>query len=151
MSRDRQLKTAKDVLERTERRHAQALAASERRVRESEAKLAELEGYRADYLRDFAGRAATGITAGSARNFQGFITRVEEALREQAQVVARVRAERAEELRKWRLAAQRSSAVGRVIDNHQLQERRRAERREQASADEHAQSRWAAKGTRRDH
>lgn len=139
MPRIRQLKTAQGVLETDERHKAQTLAVSERQVKESEAKLAELDRYRDAYIRDFAARAGHGISAVRARDYQAFLTRLDEALREQAEIVERSRAQRAELLARWRGAARRSAAVDRALQRGLSDEQRRLERREQHEADERAQ------------
>jgi flagellar FliJ protein len=147
--RSRQLKTAQRLFEGDERRKAQTLAACERALHESEAKLAELKGYQADYLRDFAHRAGGGMTGASARDYQAFMTRLEEALRQQAEIVTRARAQRAELLSKWRGAAQRSAAVDRAVQRDHSEEQRAVERREQHDSDERAQRRWTTENHRR--
>ncbi len=144
MPRIRQLKTAHGVLESDEKRKAQTLANSERAVKDSEAKLAELGGYREAYLRDFATRAVGGISAARARDYQAFLARLDEALREQAEVVARAKAQRAELLAKWRGAARRTAAVDRALERSLTEEQRRLERREQGDSDERAQGRWSS-------
>jgi flagellar FliJ protein len=147
--RSRQLKTAQQVLGHEERRKAQTLAVSERALHESEAKLAELKTYRADYVRDFASRAGGGMNAASARSYQAFIARLDEALREQTEIVTRARAQRAEQLNKWRGAARRSAAVDQVVQRSRSEEQRVLERREQHDLDERAQHRWAQGANRR--
>ena len=142
------MKTAHGVLETDERRKAQTLAASERAVHESEAKLAELGGYRDAYIRDFAKRAGGGMTAARARDYQAFLARLDEALREQTEIVTRARAARAELLATWRGAARRSAAVDRALQRGLSEQRRRLERREQGDADERAQGRASSGGHR---
>lgn len=149
MPRIRQLKTASGVFENDERRKAQKLASSERAVRDGEAKLAELGSYRDAYLRDFASRAGDGMSAARARDYQVFLARLEEALREQSEIVARARAERAELLDKWRGAARQSAAVDRALERNLSEEQRRIERREQFDSDERAQRHWSSGGSRR--
>ena len=138
----RQLKTAQQLFENDERRKAETLAASEQQLQESEAKLAELKSYRADYQRDFAQRAGGGMSAASARDFQAFIARLDEALRQQAEIVMKARAQRAEQLSKWRGAAQRSAVVDRVVQRDASAEQRSFERREQFESDERALHTW---------
>jgi flagellar FliJ protein len=131
-----------------EKRKAQTLAHSERTVQESEAKLKELDGYREAYLRDFANRAGGGMSAVRARDYQAFLARLDEALREQNEVVSRAREQRTDLLAKWRGAARRSATVDRAIKRNLTEEQRRLERREQHESDERAQSRWSAGGRR---
>jgi flagellar FliJ protein len=133
----------KKVVEDLERRKAEALAASERRVSESETKLAELEIYRAGYVRDFAVRAQAGMNGASARDFQVFLARLDEALRQQAQTVIGTRAQRDAELQNWQDAAQRAEAIGHTVERWQSEERHLLERREQHESDERSQRIWA--------
>jgi flagellar FliJ protein len=147
--RIRQLQTAHGVLESDEQRKAQTLASSERHVKDSEAKLAELDKYREAYLRDFASRAGGGMTAARAREYQAFLARLDEALREQNEIVVRAREQRAELLTKWRGAAQHTAAVDRALQRGLTEEQRRGERREQTDADERSQRRWSTGEQRR--
>jgi flagellar FliJ protein len=142
VARTRQLKTAKQLFETDERRKAQTLALTERQLREGEAKLAELKAYQADYMRDFAQRAGGGMDAARARDYQEFMARLEEALRQQAELLNRARAQRAEELNTWRGAAQRSVAVDRAVQRDRSEQERQRERREQRESDERAQRAW---------
>jgi len=151
MSAPRILKSAQQLLERQQQRQAQALADSERQVRDNEAKLAELERYRAVYLRDFDHRAQGGMHAGQARAYQTFIARIAQAIKEQQELLARARAHHTEELRKWRSAARRSSALNHVVGRQERSAQQRAEKSEQATSDAHAQRLWASKGTRSGH
>lgn len=149
MTQTRLLKSAQQVLERDEQRHARALADCERQVQDNETKLADLERYRAVYLRDFDQRAHEGVNGAQARTYQTFITRVAHAVSEQQQLLARARAQHAEELRRWRTAARRTAALNKIIQHRDRTAAQQAERSEQAAADAHAQLRWAQKGTRR--
>jgi flagellar FliJ protein len=132
-----------NVVDDLERRRAEALAGSERRVSESEAKLAELESYQASYARGFAVRAGSGIDAHLARDYQAFLARLEEAVRQQTQVVIRTRAQRDSERQNWQGAAQRAEAVGQMVKRFQTEEVRAADRREQQESDERSARTWA--------
>jgi len=127
------------VVDDQERRRAEALAASERHVTESEAKLAELEAYRDSYLNDFAARAGAGMSAARARDYQVFLARLGEALRQQGLAVVRAKAHRDSELRNWQGAAQRADAVGHMVKRWSTEERRELERIEQKETDEFSQ------------
>ncbi len=133
----------KKVVDDFERRKAEALAASERRVSESEKKLAELEAYRDSYVRDFAIRAQAGMNGAAARGYQAFLARLDEALQQQAQTVTNTRAQRDSELQNWQEAAQRAEAVGTTVKRWQSEERYALERREQHESDERSQRIWA--------
>ena len=142
MKRAQRLEMVQTVVDDQERRRAEALAASERHVSESEAKLAELQNYHASYIRDFNLRAQSGMDGAAARDYQAFLARLDEALRQQNQVVIRARAQRDGELKTWQGAAQRAEAVGQMVKRFRTEEERAQDRREQHEADEHSQRAW---------
>ncbi|MGH8208064.1 MAG: flagellar export protein FliJ [Steroidobacteraceae bacterium] len=143
MKRIHRLEMVKKVVDDFERRKAQALAASERRVTESEQKLTELEAYRAGYVRAFAVRAQAGIDGASARDYQVFLGRLDEALRQQTQAIIGTRAQRDSEMQNWQDAAQRAEAIGTTVKRWQSEQRYALERREQHESDERSQRIWA--------
>jgi len=143
MKRSERLEMVKKVVDDFERRKAEALAACERRVKESEKKLAELEDYRDGYVRDFAARAQAGMSGAAARDFQAFLARLDEALHQQNQNVIGTRAQRDAERQNWQDAAQRAEAIGTTVKRWQGEERYALERREQHESDERSQRIWA--------
>jgi flagellar FliJ protein len=137
--RSQRMAVVQKVVDDQERRRAQALAASEKRVQESEAKLTELENYRAGYLRDFSSKAGGGMSAARARDYQVFLARLEEALKQQAQIVGRAKAQRDTEQRNWQGAAQRADAVDHMVQVWNTADRKELERHEQQESDEFSQ------------
>jgi flagellar FliJ protein len=143
MKRAQRLELVQRVVDDQERQRAEALASSERRLSESEAKLAELHRYHEGYARDFALRAQSGMNGAVARDYQAFLARLEEALRQQAQLVARARAQRESELQNWQGAAQRAQAVGQMVKRFQTEAERVLDQREQQECDERSQRAWS--------
>jgi flagellar protein FliJ len=143
MKRAQRLEMVQHVVDDQERRRAEALALSERKVAEGEAKLAELQGYHESYARSFAIRAEAGIDGIMARDYQTFLARLEEAVRQQNQLLVRVRAQCDGERQNWQGAAQRAEAVGQMVKRFQTEEERAAERREQDESDERSLHAWA--------
>ena len=143
MKRAQRLEMVQNVVDDQERRRAEALAGSERRVSEAEAKLAELESYHESYVRGFAIRAEAGIDGVMARDYQAFLARLEEAIRQQKQVVIRARAQRDGEKQNWQGAAQRAEAVGQMVKRFLTEEERALDRREQHESDERSSRAWA--------
>jgi len=139
MKRAQRLTMVRKAVEDLERRRAEQLAASERRVNECESRLNELQSYQSNYCREFAQRASHGIGAAGLRDYQTFLARLEEAVRQQSQMVFRTRAERDAEKQSWQSAAQRAEAVGRIVKRWQSEEQRTLERYEQRESDERAQ------------
>jgi flagellar protein FliJ len=143
MKRSERLGLVKKVVDDFERRKAEALAASERRVTESEKKLSELEAYRESYVRDFAARAKAGIESAAARDYQVFLGRLDDAVKQQNQAVIGTRAQRDSERQNWQDAAQRAKAIGTTVKHWQGEEQHALDRREQTESDERSQRIWA--------
>jgi flagellar protein FliJ len=139
MTRSKRMKPVQNLVDENERRLAQSLAAGERKVTEAEGKLQELERYRSEYEKQFSQRAGRGIGAIDLRDYQVFLARLAEAIRQQQAIVQRARAERDAERLRWREAAKRAKALGHVVEQWQTEERRMFERREQHESDERAQ------------
>jgi flagellar FliJ protein len=139
MSRAKRLEPVQEVIGDAERRLAQSVVAFDRRVREAEAKLQELERYRLEYERQFTERAGQGISAPGLRDYQAFLARLNEAVKQQQIIVQRAAAERDAERLRWQQAARRAKALDHVVDQWQADERRASDRREQKDSDERGQ------------
>jgi flagellar FliJ protein len=139
MKRSQRLQMVQQVVDDNERRRAERFAASEKRVAECEAKLAELEAYQLSYARDFSARAGQGIGGAGLRDYQTFLARLGEAVRQQNQLVNRARLERDADRENWQGAAQKAEAVGQIVKRWQGEERRAVDRQEQLESDERAQ------------
>jgi flagellar protein FliJ len=139
MTRAKRLQPVQDLVDDTQRRLAASLATAERRLSESEAKLQELERYRSEYEQQFSQSAGRGIGAAALRDYQAFLARLGEAIRQQDALVQRVRSDRDAERLRWQDAAKRARALGHVVEQWQNEELRTADRREQRETDERAQ------------
>ena len=139
MTRTQRLKPVQDVVENAEKRLAQSLAVHERRVLEAENKLQELTRYRGEYESQYTQRVGCGIGVLELRDYQAFLARLSDAMRQQQSVVQRVRAERDAERMRWQDAARRVKAIDHVVTTWQVEERKLAERREQSDTDERGQ------------
>ncbi|HKE95603.1 MAG TPA: flagellar export protein FliJ [Povalibacter sp.] len=139
MNRAKRLQPVQELLEDTERKLARSVVVFEQRVQEAEAKLLELERYRDEYQRQYTERVAQGIGVTGLRDYQAFLVRLGEAIRQQRTIAQRASGERDVERARWQKAAQRSRAVDHVVDQWQLQEQRAADRREQIEIDERGQ------------
>ncbi|HEV7138691.1 MAG TPA: flagellar export protein FliJ [Steroidobacteraceae bacterium] len=131
------------VVDDIERRKAEVLATCEKSVLAAQSKLDELEAYRAAYVREFARRAESGMSGAGAREYQLFLGRLDEALRQQGHILAQARLQRGAELESWRNAARRASAVGNLATHWQAEERQVADRIEQKESDERSQQLWS--------
>lgn len=143
MKKTERIGMVRRVVDDIERRKAEALAACERNVLAAQAKLEELEAYRAAYVRDYAHRAGSGMSGAGMREYQVFLSRLEEALRHQTQTLAQARLQRGAELESWRNAARRAAAVGNLASHWQAEERLASEKVEQKETDERSQQLWS--------
>lgn len=139
MTRTKRLRPVQDVVENAEKRAAQTLAVHERRVQEAENKLQELTRYRGEYESQFTQRAGGGMGVLELRDYQAFLARLTDAMRQQQSVVHRMRADRDAERLRWQDAARRVKAIDHVVTTWQTEERQLADRREQRDTDERGQ------------
>jgi flagellar FliJ protein len=139
MNRAKRLEPVQEVVGDAERRLAQSVANFQRRVRESEAKLQELERYRIEYEQQFNQRAGQGMTAPGLRDYQAFLARLNEAVKQQQALVQRAVVERDAEQVRWQHAAKRAKALDHVVGQWQADERRANDRRDQRDTDERGQ------------
>lgn len=139
MSRSTRLQPVHAVVEDNERKIARKFAQAEHRLKEANGKLKELERYHAEYARGFQQRAQGGIDAVGLRDYQVFLAKLNEAVKQQKAIVQRAEAEREAVRLEWLKAAQRTKAVAHVMEKWLVEERRALERREQLETDERAQ------------
>jgi flagellar protein FliJ len=141
MKRVERLRMVERAIDDIERRRAETLAASERHLSACAAKLTELESYYSAYTRQFNQRAEAGIGGAGLRDYQAFLARLAEAVRQQTTLVMRARSERDAERLSWQNAAQRAEVVGRLVNRWKNEEQRLGELSEQRESDERAQRR----------
>jgi flagellar FliJ protein len=139
MKRADRLEPVQKVVDDTERRLAEHYAAAERLLSASEKKLQELNSYRDDYTQGFARRAGGGMGARELVDYQAFMTRLNEAIKQQALVVQQARTESEVQRKRWQEAAQRAKSLGHVIERWHQEDVRAADQREQRDSDERAQ------------
>lgn len=141
MTRAKRLEPVQDIVGDAERRLAQSLAAHEQRVAEAEVKLQDLQRYKSEYEGQFTQRAGSGIGVTDLRDYQAFLARLGDAIRQQHGVVQRIRGERDAERLRWQEAAKRAKALDHVVERWRSEERKALDRREQRETDERAQRR----------
>src|SRR6187551_1786597 len=139
MKRSERMQTVERVVSDVEKKRAEALAARERHVTECEQKLQELETYQKSYAEQFQTRAGAGIGAAGLQDFQTFMLRLGEAVKQQTQLVEKAKADRDAERKVWQHAAQRAEAVGGLVERWQKEEQQQSDKHEQSESDERAQ------------
>jgi flagellar FliJ protein len=139
MSPTQRLQLVQRVTDETERQRARRLAQSRARVEQCEAKLKELQGYHAGYIRDFGQRATSGIGGAGIREFQAFLVKLAEAIRQQEELLRSARADSESERSNWQAAAQRSQIMDKVVERHADRETKAKDRRDQRETDDRSQ------------
>ena len=143
MKRADRLEPVKNIVDDNERRLAEHYAATERLLKSSEQKLQELRSYRDDYTKGFAQRASDGMGARDLVDYQAFMSRLNEAIKQQGFEVQRASNECDVQRKHWQEAAQRAKALGNVIERWHQEETHANDRREQRDSDERGQRRRA--------
>jgi flagellar protein FliJ len=141
MKRAKRLEPVGEMAQEEERECAARVAAQQTRLDDARKRSAELKRYLVEYQSMFQQRAAAGIGVSGLRDYQTFLGRLNEAVRQQDEVVAQIDAEVARARVAWLEAAARKSAVNKVIENARSEDRRVEDLRSQKESDEHAQRR----------
>ena len=139
MTRSRRLRPLHELAVEAEQAAGRSLADAERAVQEASQRLAQLEGYEAEYRVALRDRAATGIGAAGLRDYQAFLARLGEAVAHQQAALERARQERDTARERWLQLNSRRRVVGKVIERSVADDRRALDRREQRDSDERAQ------------
>lgn len=139
MTRSERMAPVQRLFGEAEKTRARELGDAQRRLADSEARLEELRNYRGEYLSAYRKRVEDGTSVRALRDFQAFLARLDEALRQQEQIVATAREQTAGSRRNWQGAARQVKAVDSVVNRWQVAEVRAGERRDQKDTDERAQ------------
>jgi flagellar FliJ protein len=127
------------LAEEAERERAAEVAGLQQRLAEAERRCVELKRYLEEYQTMFQRRASAGIGVSGMRDYQTFIARLSEAVRQQAGAIEQLQADCARARVRWLEAAARKTAVSKVIANVRSEDQKLEDRRSQKESDEHAQ------------
>lgn len=141
MKRSERMMPVQKVLGDTESDRARDLGAAQKGLQDAESRLQELRQYQNEYLAGFQQRGKAGQNALALRDYQLFLSRLEEAVRQQEQLVEQARQGVKGSATRWQSAAQKVKAVDSVVGKWRQNERRVVERGDQKESDERAQQR----------
>jgi flagellar export protein FliJ len=127
------------MAEKAERECAAQVATLQVRLADAERSCVDLQRYLGEYQNMFQQRASAGIGVGGMRDYQTFIARLSEGVRQQQVATEQLRAECARARARWVDAAVRKSAVGKLIANVHAEVQKIEDRRSQIETDEYAQ------------
>ena len=139
MKRSKRLEPVGAMADEVERECAAEVAGVLARMADAERRCVELKRYLGEYQSMFQQRAKAGMGVTGMRDYQTFIARLGEAVRQQEGVIAQLQVDCERVRARWLQAAARKSAVRKVIAKVRSEDQKVEERRSQKESDEHAQ------------
>ncbi len=103
---------------------------------QNQQKLTGIEEYRMDYVRQLQGKADDGININSYSHFQAFISKLEDAMKQQTQVIDTATQVVAQRKTLWLEQQRKRKAVEMLVEKHWTEQRQKDDRAEQALLDE---------------
>ncbi|MEE9354135.1 MAG: flagellar export protein FliJ [Methylococcaceae bacterium] len=136
-TKSQRLLPVKQRYDSEERSALQELAAFQRKRQEQQAQMASLKKFRADY---FAKNQETqsNINIRQLLNYRHYISQINQAIDEQAQLINKIDQELEQKQRSWQRAKQRAQSLTRVIQAALDDENKLVMQREQKTMDERA-------------
>lgn len=139
MTKSKRLGSVSRIAENRERRAAVEMAEFKRFLDAQQAKLDELQRYRADYARQFEQAGRQGLDASRLADFRRILNHLAEAIAWQERRLVSLRQDFEQIRKRWTDTRTRTAALAKVVERYQAEERREVEQREQREADERAQ------------
>jgi len=130
------LQTVLDLMQKRADEATQQLARLIAAEQDAKAKLQLLADYREEYARRFQAAAQNGLTPQQWRNFQDFLGRLDDAIGQQQQMVARSRDNTSAGQQAWKAQQVKLKAMDALSDRHKQSEMKRESRQEQKMIDE---------------
>ena len=138
MSRPDALQTVIRVSEEREREATRLTVERRQQLESQEARMTELEDYRRQYLEQFHQAGSRGLGVGQLNEYRIFLSRLDQALQQQQQMVSRCRQSFEESRQHWLIRRQERRAVEKLAERRREEALRLALRREQKENDEFA-------------
>jgi flagellar FliJ protein len=115
---------------------------AQQHLQQNKQKMIGIENYRMEYLREMQNKGNTGITINSYGHFQAFITKLEEAMSQQSQIVSTAFQVVNQRKGLWLEQQRKRKAVDMLVDKHWAAQQVKANKAEQALLDEVATQRF---------
>lgn len=138
MSRRSALDSVSLVMEERERTAARELGEKRRRLNEQEARLTELRNHRTHYQRELLAAGSRALAMVQLREYQRFLHRLDQAILQQEQLVARSHREWQQSQLVWLERRKDVKAIGKLTDRRALASDYLRRRKEQAENDDRA-------------
>jgi len=139
MSASDRFKPVLKVAENREATAAREFGLSRQKHQAEEDKLNSLREYHLDYMQRFKQAASVGINASQLREYQAFITKLEQAISEQEKVVQNTQRVSVQMKQQWQKTHVRTQSMDKAMNRMKADERRHQESQDQKMSDELAQ------------
>lgn len=135
MKSSKKLKPIASLAKQNERGAARDHGNVLRALQQQENQLNELISYRDEYINTFNSAGANGISVIQYQDYSLFLRRLDDAIKQQRQLVTNGRADCDQSKSKWLEKRSRSKIVNKVVEKRQLNETRQQEKREQRESE----------------
>ncbi len=139
MSPSKRLKPVQQIAGSREKKAAKQFGDSQRSLNGHKDKLEELRQYHQEYMGRFQKAMQNGISSAQLQEYRAFIAKLNDAIRQQEQVVASSQQDRSNKQSSWQKRHTRVKALGKVVDRYKKEEVKIADKKEQSEADERSQ------------
>jgi len=136
MTKSDRVKPIVKVAQNREREAARVFADSQHVLQEREQRLAEVRGYRAEYLANYQTKSRSGMSAQQMRTYRNFLLKLDAAVEQQEQLVQVAKYELEQQKARWLEKHVRTQALDNMRTRYVTQEQRDAQRVEQKESDE---------------
>ncbi len=135
MSRTKGLQTVQTLAKSTETMRSRVVSDQRHALREEQQRLEQLEQYRNEY-QVMSSRPEQGVGIHFIRGRRGFVQKLNEAIDNQRQVIARASEQLEAYMVHWREARAKALSLEKFAERIEAEENRRVARREQAELDD---------------
>lgn len=139
MSRSKRMKPVQRVAESREQAAVQKLGQSQQYLDAQRTRLEELCTYRDQYSASFQTSGGQGLNAGRLQDYRVFLSRLNEAIRQQEAIIAQCTSQHEQTRQQWVETRSHHQAIDKVIERYRSEEQKNRDRLEQQEQDERAQ------------
>jgi len=106
---------------------------------DAQQRLAELEGYREEYIKRFHVTGSVGMSAAQMMDYRAFLAKLDQAITEQGMAVGQAASLVEQQRQEWFARRGKVKMLDTVVARYQADELRDANRKEQGDQDERSQ------------
>jgi len=135
MTRSERMRPVRKIADDKAEAAAKAYAALQQRLQEQQARLQQLEEFRAQYQEQRIRSGAAGIDGFRLRDYNAFVGRIDAAIRQQQHEVEQLSAAVEQKRQQWLALLSKAKAIDKVVQRYAEAERQEVQRREQQQND----------------